>query len=203
MNNKIKNNFPNILTFMALFFDCLGILLVFRSYYLLSFAFIIVALIFDIFDGTVARYFNIDSSLGRQLDSFVDVMTYILYPVFLLYFAFSWHGLVFLLSSFIFIAAGMFRLARFNTVGFIETNHEKFYIGMPVFYNLFIPIILFLVKSYDDRAASIIGVILLLVLSFCMVQRWPFYKPNKKILKFIIPIFIILIIIIIYEHYSI
>jgi len=143
IKGTIQKNIPNILTFIALFFDCLGILLIFKGLYLLSFVFIILALIFDILDGTAARYLNIDSSLGRQLDGFVDVMTYILYPAISFYFIFNIRSFTGLMCVFVFISAGIFRLARFNTQGFLESGNKKFYIGMPVFYNLLIPIILF------------------------------------------------------------
>lgn len=203
MNNIIKNNIPNFLTFMALFFDCLAILFIFKEKWQLSFVFVIIALIFDILDGAVARYLKIDSSLGRQLDGFVDTMTYILYPTFFIYFYFNQDSFLILLCMFLFISAGIFRLARFNILGFVKNNHENFYMGMPVFYNLLIPIILLFFKLRYKDFVEIVAIFLLLLSSFCMVQTWPFYKPNKKVLSYIILGLIILSIIIIYGNYSI
>jgi len=76
-------------------------------------AFIVLALVFDVLDGRVARWRHSASSLGRELDSLADVISFGVAPASL---AFSlgltglWDALVLLY----FVVCGISRLARYN-----------------------------------------------------------------------------------------
>lgn len=108
------------------------------------------AIIFDGVDGTVARLTNTASDFGKELDSLADVIAFGLAPAVL---AFMWgfRSLPFVLDAdlrtkivqigaictFMFLAAGAARLARFN----IQTNPQpsnpgrpgkKYFVGMPI-----------------------------------------------------------------------
>jgi CDP-diacylglycerol--serine O-phosphatidyltransferase len=76
-------------------------------------AFIVLALVFDVLDGRIARWRHSASPLGRELDSLADVISFGVAPAGL---AFSlgltglWDALVLLY----FVACGISRLARYN-----------------------------------------------------------------------------------------
>jgi CDP-diacylglycerol---serine O-phosphatidyltransferase len=76
---------------------------------------IIFAGIFDGLDGRVARWTNTASDLGVQLDSLVDVVSFGVAPGVLLYrWGLDAYGGAGFVVAFLFILAGVFRLARFN-----------------------------------------------------------------------------------------
>lgn len=76
---------------------------------------IIFAGIFDGLDGRVARWTNTASDLGVQLDSLVDVVSFGVAPGVLLYrWGLDAYGKAGFVVAFLFILAGVFRLARFN-----------------------------------------------------------------------------------------
>jgi CDP-diacylglycerol--serine O-phosphatidyltransferase len=93
-----------------------------------------VALVFDVFDGTVARWRHQHSALGRELDSLADVISFGVAPAALGYAAglrgaWDWAALIF------FVCCGVSRLARFNVTA--EALSEggdkvKYFEGTPI-----------------------------------------------------------------------
>ena len=73
---KILWFLPNILTFANLFFGCVGIVYGISGDLKMLSICVLIGCICDFFDGFFARLFNIDSSLGTQLDSFSDLVTF-------------------------------------------------------------------------------------------------------------------------------
>ena len=67
---------PNILTFTNLFFGCIGIVYGINGDLKTLSICVLFGCICDFFDGFFARLFNVDSSLGTQLDSFSDLVTF-------------------------------------------------------------------------------------------------------------------------------
>ena len=108
------------------------------------------AIVFDFFDGAIARLTNTASSFGKELDSLADVIAFGVAPAVL---AWMW-GFRMLplegdpglrirviqlgaIATFVFLLAGASRLARFN----IQVNPEpsnpgrpgrKYFVGMPI-----------------------------------------------------------------------
>jgi CDP-diacylglycerol---serine O-phosphatidyltransferase len=92
---------------------------------------IIIAAIFDALDGKVARLTGTASEFGIELDSIADVVSFGIAPAILFYrFAFADAGKICLFLSFIFLAAGAIRLARFNVTA--PTGNKKYFTGMPI-----------------------------------------------------------------------
>ncbi len=103
---------PNLVTGFTLAFALSGIYLLLSSHFLLGALLLwTICDIFDTLDGYIAKRFNMFSPLGADLDSLVDVIAFLIPP-----FLISFHsGNKFLLvSAFIFVFAGIYRLARFN-----------------------------------------------------------------------------------------
>jgi CDP-diacylglycerol--serine O-phosphatidyltransferase len=76
---------------------------------------IVVAAVFDMLDGRIARFTATGSAFGEELDSLVDAISFGVAPALIIYFTFlknggEWSWIV----AFIYITAAVFRLARFN-----------------------------------------------------------------------------------------
>lgn len=92
---------------------------------------ILVAALLDALDGRVARLTGTSSEFGLQFDSLADVVSFGVAPAML---AFSWSlssfGRLGWAVSFLFVACGAMRLARFNLA---STPHDRrWFIGMPI-----------------------------------------------------------------------
>ena len=90
---------------------------------------------FDIFDGKIARKYNLSNEFGIQLDSFADFLSFVLVPVFLIFQAvFSQtDGLLLFAAaagSVYYVIAGLRRLIQFN-INADAGEVEKFFTGVP------------------------------------------------------------------------
>ena len=77
-------NIPNSFTSFNLISGCIAIGLAFHG--MLSYAgyFILIAAVFDFFDGMVARALKVHSEIGKELDSLADVVSFGVAPSFIL-----------------------------------------------------------------------------------------------------------------------
>ena len=64
-----KSCIPNVFTFINLSCGILSILSVMNKQYTLSSVFILLAGLVDRYDGRVARFLDVSSDLGKELDS--------------------------------------------------------------------------------------------------------------------------------------
>src|SRR5580698_6858811 len=103
----------------------------------LALAFILLACIFDLFDGRVARMGGVESPFGREFDSLADLVSFGVAPAFLVqrvvladvfgqYRQISW----FIAS--IYLLCGAFRLARFNCLATMGGSASKDFLGFPI-----------------------------------------------------------------------
>ena len=74
--NFIKNNLANAFTLGNLFSGCVGIIHLINGDYQTTAFCIIISLVLDFFDGFIARAMNSSSSLGGQLDSLADMVSF-------------------------------------------------------------------------------------------------------------------------------
>jgi len=98
-------------------------------------AFILLACIFDLFDGRVARMGGVESAFGREFDSLADLISFGAAPAFLLHrvvlkdlFA---PELGWFIAS-IYLLCGAFRLARFNCLSAQSATSSKEFLGFPI-----------------------------------------------------------------------
>ena len=194
---------PNIFTLFNLFFGCIAIIFALQTnavviylndQYNSSFnipekltwaAFcIIIAAIIDFLDGFVARLLKATSSMGKQLDSLSDVVSFGVAPGIIIYqllrfgFATEENGLntsiVWLLPAFILSCAAAYRLAKFN----LDETQTLFFKGVPV------PAVGLLIASFPlilhfNTISNINGLlinkwflyILIIILSYLMVSN--------------------------------
>jgi CDP-diacylglycerol--serine O-phosphatidyltransferase len=72
-----------------------------------------VALVFDVFDGRIARWRQVSSAMGRELDSLADVISFGVAPAAIAY-GCGMQGLYDRVALVFFVACGVSRLARYN-----------------------------------------------------------------------------------------
>ncbi len=91
---------------------------------------VFIAMIMDGFDGRIARMTNTESAFGAEYDSLADMVSFAVAPSIVVY---NWAlvdmGKFGWLASFVFVACGALRLARFNTQ--IGTADKRYFQGLP------------------------------------------------------------------------
>lgn len=105
---------PSAFTLGNLFLGIWAIVAAARGRYEMAGWLIVLAAFADLFDGRVARFTGTGSEFGEQLDSLVDAISFGVAPALIIYFAFLGDGGWNWIMAFIFVAAAIIRLARFN-----------------------------------------------------------------------------------------
>ena len=99
--------------------------------------FILLACIFDLFDGRVARMGGVESPFGREFDSLADLVSFGVAPAFLVHRVvlkdvFVGHPEFGWFISSIYLLCGAFRLARFNCLSAQSGGGSKDFLGFPI-----------------------------------------------------------------------
>ncbi len=97
-------------------------------------ALIPLAFVFDALDGRIARWRKVSSTLGRELDSLADVISFGLAPAALGYACGLQGGWDWLVLSY-FVGCGVSRLARYNVTAEALSGEEgkvKYFEGTPI-----------------------------------------------------------------------
>jgi CDP-diacylglycerol--serine O-phosphatidyltransferase len=99
--------------------------------------FILLACIFDLFDGRVARMGGVESPFGREFDSLADLVSFGVAPAFLvhrvvLHDVFDGHPEFGWFISSVYLLCGAFRLARFNCLSAMGNSSGKDFLGFPI-----------------------------------------------------------------------
>lgn len=100
--------------------------------------FILLACIFDLFDGRLARMGGQESPFGREFDSLADIISFGVAPAFLVHRivlrdVFIEHPEVGWFIASIYLICGAFRLARFNCLAAMAgTGGGKEFLGFPI-----------------------------------------------------------------------
>ncbi len=123
---------PNLLTLANLFCGFTSLIQSANHNYYEAGLFILLAAVFDMLDGMVARLINSTSELGVELDSLCDAVSFGVAPSFMLYFAMlrpmgDWGILLASLPA----LAGVYRLARFN-IQVSSFEDKAYFLGMPI-----------------------------------------------------------------------
>jgi CDP-diacylglycerol--serine O-phosphatidyltransferase len=97
-------------------------------------ALIPLALVFDVFDGRIARWRQKSSAMGRELDSLADVISFGVAPAAIAYAA-GMQGLYDRIILVFFVACGVSRLARYNVTAeelADDSGKVKHFEGTPI-----------------------------------------------------------------------
>jgi len=138
----------------------------------------VAAFFFDSIDGAIARYYGIESTFGRQLDSSLDMLIYLVFPAyFVLQFMNPWMLLT-ILSAAVMVAFGILRLIRFNIIGFVYKGNNKCYPGLGTAYILPVVAVLYIAQHYMGSLVTWLVPFVLLGMSFAMISEIPIKKPR-------------------------
>ncbi|SDB05553.1 CDP-diacylglycerol---serine O-phosphatidyltransferase [Desulfonatronum thiosulfatophilum] len=165
---------PNLFTTASLFSGFLGIVWAIEGLFVHCALAILVSCVLDGLDGMVARLTRSTSEFGVQLDSLADLVAFGVTPAIMVY---MWqlqnYGRLGLVASFLLVACGALRLARFNVQS--GKVSQKYFIGLPIpaAACVLATLVLFSTVSpgfLEDRF-GVLTLTLVYVLSFLMVSR--------------------------------
>lgn len=83
--HNITRFLPTLLSLMALCFGVSAIKMSYAGSFATAVSFILIACFLDGIDGRVARFFNVSSGFGEQIDSLADLVNFGIAPAFILY----------------------------------------------------------------------------------------------------------------------
>lgn len=122
---------PSVFTCLNLFFGFAALIQTARQDVETAAWFIIIAVLCDGMDGKVARWTGTDSVYGFEMDSLADLVSFGAAPAFLAYASgLQDLGIPGFLIAFLYLLAGLYRLARFNVIQ--AGDRTRGYIGLPI-----------------------------------------------------------------------
>lgn len=169
---SIINYVPNTLTCGNIVCGCIGIIQIFKGDLALACYFVFVGAIFDFVDGLAARVLQVQSTLGKDLDSLADMTTFGVLPGLMMY------QLLNILSTndlipFVGILIPVFsaiRLAKFNN----DTRQTSEFYGLPTPANalFFISFTLIMIFEHSEFKRILLQPYLLciLIVVFCLLM---------------------------------
>lgn len=189
---SIKNNIPNAITCLNLLSGSLACICASHgsehiggeagaiTYYQLAFIMIAAAAVFDFFDGFVARLLGVVSSIGKELDSLSDCVSFGLAPALIVFFMVrelypsSWVAYCALLVA----VFGAVRLARFNT----DESQATSFVGLPIPANaiFWIGFCDYFYTLAPSAAGEYVILAAIVVLSYAMVSKLRMFSLKFK-----------------------
>ncbi|MFN4931688.1 MAG: CDP-diacylglycerol--serine O-phosphatidyltransferase [Bacteroidota bacterium] len=177
----MKKHIPNMLTLLNLLCGCLAIISTFHKSFELTAILLMMAAVFDFFDGFAARLLGVHSELGKQLDSLADMVTFGVVPGFVMY-----QLIIYAIGSgaaylgpdepvWYLAYAGMliplfsaYRLAKFN----IDTRQSDQFIGLPTPANALLISFLPLLMIPEGNAIAEILLKPYVLITLCAIQSY-------------------------------
>ena len=142
-------------------------------------ALIVLAAVFDFFDGLVARALGVSSPIGKDLDSLADVVSFGLAPATLVWYTLQGLGItsVWSYGVFLLVAFAALRLAKFNN----DTRQSTSFLGLPVpsnalfflGYTSSLPMVVFLLGPVG---ALVVTLVLTLLFGSLMLGELPMFS---------------------------
>lgn len=194
-------NLPNALTCANLFSGCIGIVFCFNGDLKSAAYFVILSGIFDFFDGMAARALKIKNSIGKDLDSLADVVSFGFLPGAIMFHLFKASDaphpylpyLAFVITLF-----SALRLAKFNN----DTRQTVDFIGLNTPMNTLFIVSLPYVADYHPQAIGnwIVLAAITLVCSYLLISeikifslKFSNFRWSENKIKFVFMIFSIIL----------
>ena len=175
----IRLNPVDCLTLSGVLTSMAAVAMALKGYSYLATALLFIAMLGDALDGMLARKYRLERPFGRYLDGFMDVLIYLVAPSLIFYlhgFDGPWSAFLLLM-----IACGCTRLAVFNDIGNIQEEKGLAYLGMPVFWSIFMLAGYLLLATLQVPAHWLnpMLAVTLVAFSHAMLRRKPFFKFSK------------------------
>jgi len=167
-----KCSISNILTFGNLIFGLLSLVMTFQANYKLSVIFILLAALMDRYDGQVARFLQVSSELGKELDSLADLVSFGVAPSMLIFNLYDFISLGYLayVCFLVFPVAGAYRLARYNSSKF-----DNVYTGIPITMAGML-VALYALLTLNSPHNFPLTIIIMFSLSYLMISKFQIKK---------------------------
>jgi CDP-diacylglycerol--serine O-phosphatidyltransferase len=174
----IRLNRVDLLTLSGVVTASLAVACFLERQFFAGTALLFLAMLGDALDGILARRLGLVRNFGRYLDGFMDVLIYLVAPAlgaYLMGFDGAWSG--FLLAV---LAAGCTRLAVFNDIGNLQEESGLAYLGMPVFWSVFL-LAGFELAAFVLPQALLFPLFALALAEFSAAMLWhrPFFKFKR------------------------
>ncbi len=203
--SRISNLFfwvPNTITALNLVSGSLAVFFAINGQLGWAAVFILAAAVFDFMDGFSARLLKAYSSIGKELDSLADMVSFGLAPAAMVFTMLqltlfgkykpiqdidaNWQQWITLYTSLAITVAGAFRLAKFNT----DDRQSEQFLGMPIPANaIFFASLGLILELGTNQAVQhiILNKYVLLaaifICSFLMVSELPMFSMKFKNLR--------------------
>ena len=200
----IKQHLPNFLTLCNAACGLICIIATLEGWgYPIILMFFAAANLFDLFDGMLARALKMSSSLGGELDSLSDAISFVCFPALLVYqslinapYHLKWVALIC-------IALGVLRLGRFNVK---EDHVAGYFTGLPTpAFAIFVVAINYFLSIGNTGNVNIYMLAAVYVfLAFLLNSSYPFlnFKLKELKTKYLIPRLSLLLLPIIFLFYN-
>ena len=191
----MRKYIPNAITLVNLFCGCCALVCIFNQMYVPAFWFIFAGGWADYADGLVARSLGVHSTLGKELDSLADMVSFGVVPGMILYMMISSHPIateywykeinILGLTGFLITVFSALRLAKFN----LDTRQTEDFIGLNTpSVTMFVVglMLIFELDSFGMRETvyhPYLLIPLILVLSYLLVAELPMFSMKFKGLK--------------------
>jgi len=187
----MKKHIPNILTCVNVLSGCIACVMAFEGNYFWVVVWIIIAAVADFFDGFSARMLKAYSSIGKDLDSLADMVSFGLAPAILVFRFLSDSHTLNTLSfpfaeyipyiSFMLVIFSALRLAKFNN----DERQTSSFIGLPTPPNALFWISLCYGLNINnigipDQVSFYSIIILIIVFSLLMTSEIPMFSLKVK-----------------------
>lgn len=187
----MKKHIPNLITCMNVTFGTVALYAAFNGQLYIAAWLVILAMVFDFFDGFAARLLHVKSEMGKELDSLADVVSFGVVPSVLAFFLIHdlVHGeggiatiqlweRVFMCVPLVIPAFSAYRLAKFN----LDVRQTQSFIGLPTPSNALFWVMLVFTRYHEE--AFFLGMwgkpwllaLLALVLAVLLISEIPMFS---------------------------
>ncbi len=194
----IRKHIPNTITCLNLFSGSIASVMAFKGFTFYALLFILLAAVFDFFDGLSARALHVSSPIGKELDSLADMVSFGFAPSVVIYTQLTLCDMpgkvhCFLpFIAFLIAAFSALRLAKFNLderqtcsfIGLATPANALFFVGLIATTDPLMP-----VASYIDRGwfgflfNPYVVVVLIIIFSYLLISEIPMFSLKFKSLK--------------------
>lgn len=170
-------NLANLFTFVNIAAGLMATYFITQNNFVLAIVLAWIGGAFDIFDGKIARKYNLSNEFGIQLDSFADFLSFVLVPVFLIFqasYAPALHGFWLFIAAVVsiyYVISGLRRLIHFN-LNADAGEVENYFTGVPTPLGAILLWLTYLLNTYGILPAG--GVIL-----FMLIIGWSLNSTIK------------------------
>ncbi len=154
-------NLANMFTFVNITAGLMATYFITQNNFILAIVLAWVGGAFDIFDGKIARKYNLSNEFGVQLDSFADFLSFVLVPVFLIFqavYATQLSGLMLIIASITsiyYVISGLRRLIHFN-LNADAGEVENYFTGVPTPLGAILLWLVYLTNAYELLPAIVV-----------------------------------------------